>query len=101
MSFVYAGSADEEYCKRNEDRGTGIAMKVYTYSQARQKLSEVLETARNENVIIRRRGGESFTVSYRPDNSSPLDVPGIDTDVTTKDILTTIRESRRISRSSR
>ncbi|MBU0465894.1 MAG: type II toxin-antitoxin system Phd/YefM family antitoxin [Proteobacteria bacterium] len=31
-------------------------MKVYTYSEARQKFSMVLDIARFEDVIIKRRG---------------------------------------------
>jgi len=37
-------------------------MKVYTYSEARQHLSKVLEIARKEEVIIKRRGGETFSL---------------------------------------
>jgi len=40
-------------------------MKVYTYSEARQRFSEVLNIARTEEVIIKRRGGETFAVLYR------------------------------------
>jgi prevent-host-death family protein len=69
-------------------------MKVYTYSEARQKLSEVLDTARRENVIIRRRSGDAFVVSYRPPKRSPFDVPGVKTQASTEDILKAIRESR-------
>ncbi|MFC1535127.1 type II toxin-antitoxin system Phd/YefM family antitoxin [Thermodesulfobacteriota bacterium] len=39
-------------------------MKVYTYSEARQKLSKVLDTARSEEVIIKRRGGGNFYPSF-------------------------------------
>ncbi len=75
-------------------------MKVYSYSEARQRLSEVLNTARTEEVIIKRRGGESFTISYRESGESPFDVPGIDTEVSTQDILDAIRESRERSTSA-
>ncbi len=74
-------------------------MKVYSYSEARQRLSEVLNTARTEEVIIKRRGGESFTISYRESSESPFDVPGIDTEASTQDILDAIRESRERSTS--
>ena len=37
-------------------------MKVYTYSQARQQLSDVLNTAEHKEVIIRRKDGRSFSV---------------------------------------
>lgn len=69
-------------------------MKVFTYSEARQKLSTVLDLARSEEVIIKRRGGETFTVVFRQTSDSPFDVPGIDTKVTTEDILSAVGESR-------
>ena len=69
-------------------------MKRYTYSQARQRLSEVLDTARKEDVIITRRGGETFRLTYRIACNSPFDVPGIKTKATTRDILDAIKESR-------
>ncbi len=71
-------------------------MKVYTYSQARQHLSEVLDTARGEEVLIRRRDKETFSVVYRSGTSSnsPFDVPGFKTRATTQDIVDAVRESR-------
>jgi prevent-host-death family protein len=70
-------------------------MKVYSYSEARQRLSDVLNTARSEEVIIKRRGGETFSIIYRKNKKSPFDVPGIRTKATTKDILSAVRESRK------
>ena len=69
-------------------------MKVYTYSEARQRLAEVLNMARNEEVVIRRRSGETFSIIFRKSKRSPFDVPGIQTKATTKDILAAVRESR-------
>lgn len=69
-------------------------MKVYTYSEARQRLAAVLNIAKTEEVVIKRRGGESFSIIYRKSTKSPFDIPGIKTKATTKDILTAIRESR-------
>jgi prevent-host-death family protein len=69
-------------------------MKVYTYSEARQRLAEVLNIARNEEVVIKRRGGEAFSIIFRKSKRSPFDVSGIQTKATTKDILAAIRESR-------
>ena len=69
-------------------------MKVYTYSEARQRLSDVLNTARTEEVVIKRRGGETFSIIFRENKKSPFDVPGIQTKATTKDILSAARESR-------
>ena len=69
-------------------------MKVYTYSEARQRLADVLNIARNEEVLIKRRGGETFSITCRKTKNSPFDVPGINTRATTKDILAAVRESR-------
>jgi len=69
-------------------------MKVYTYSEARQRLSEVLNIARTEEVVIKRRGGESFSIIFKKSQKSPFDVPGIKTAATTKDILDAIKDSR-------
>jgi hypothetical protein len=54
----------------------------------------VLNIARTEEVIIKRRGGESFSIIYKKSPKSPFDVPGIKTRATTKDILDAIKESR-------
>ena len=69
-------------------------MKVYTYSEARQRLAEVLNIARSEEVVIKRRGGETFSIIFRKSKKSPFDVPGIHTKASTKDILAAVRESR-------
>jgi len=69
-------------------------MKVYTYSEARQRLSEVLDIARKEKVIIKRRKGETFSIVYKKPTKSPFDVPRISTKATTQDIFDAIRESR-------
>ncbi|MBI4768722.1 MAG: type II toxin-antitoxin system Phd/YefM family antitoxin [Deltaproteobacteria bacterium] len=69
-------------------------MKVYTYSEARQRLSDFLNLARTEEVVIKRRGGETFSILFRKSSKSPFDVTGIKTKATTKDILSAIKESR-------
>lgn len=69
-------------------------MKTYTYSQARQNLSQVLNECKTEDVLIRRRGGELFRVSVEQPGGSGLNVGSIKTDATTEDILGAIRESR-------
>jgi len=69
-------------------------MKVYTYSEARQRLSDVLNIARTEEVIIKRRGGEIFSIIFRKNKKSPFDVPGIESKATTQDILDAVKESR-------
>ncbi len=69
-------------------------MKVYTYSEARQRLADVLNIAKTEEVIIKRKSGETFSIIFRKNTKSPFDVPGIKTKATTKDILEAVKESR-------
>ncbi len=69
-------------------------MKVYSYSQARQRLAEVLNTAKKEEVLIQRKGGDTFTVALQKPKKSPFDVPGIKTRATTADILAAIKQTR-------
>ncbi len=69
-------------------------MKVYTYSEARQRFAEVLNIARKEEVIMKRRSGETFTIIFKKTLKSPFDIPGIKTKATTKDILEAIKDSR-------
>ena len=69
-------------------------MKVYTYSQARQNLSKVLNESKSEEVVIRRRGGEAFRISPQRPEGSPFDVPGIKTKAKTADILRAVRNVR-------
>jgi len=71
-------------------------MKVFTYSEARQNLSKLLNLAQKEEVEIRRRDGAIFSlVSKKEEIKSPFDVRGIRTKATTKDILDAVRESRK------
>ena len=69
-------------------------MKVYTYSQARQNLAQVLNQSGDEEVIIRRRGGDSFAVVPKAREGSPFDVPGVKTRATTADLISAVKESR-------
>ncbi len=72
-------------------------MKIYTYSEAQKQLPKVLEAARKEEVLIKKRNGETFRVTRELPASaakSPFDVPGIRTRATTGDILRAVRESR-------
>lgn len=71
-------------------------MKVYTYSEARQNLATLLEQARREgSVRIRRRDGQSFVLKPEAAPGSPLDVEGIDLNLTKDEIVDYVRESRR------
>lgn len=69
-------------------------MQTFTYSEARRRLADVLDIARHEEVLIKRRGGKTFSLKYKESKRSPLDVRGIKTQVTLGDILQVVRESR-------
>jgi hypothetical protein len=70
-------------------------MKIYTYSKARAKLADILEESKNEEVIIRRRKGDLFSIVPKsPIRRSPFDVAGLRKKITRKEILEAIRESR-------
>lgn len=69
-------------------------MKVYTYTQARERLAAVCEEAKQEEVVIRRWSGDQFCVVQRWPSRSPLDVSPVRTRATTRDILDAIRDSR-------
>ncbi len=70
-------------------------MKVYTYSQAREKLSDILEESKKEEIIIRRRKGDMFSIIPKSSASrSPFDVDGLHKSISRKEILEAIYESR-------
>lgn len=70
-------------------------MKIYTYSKAREKLAEILEESKKEEVVIRRRKGDTFSIIPKlQSRKSPFDVTGLRKRITRKEILEAIRESR-------
>ncbi len=70
-------------------------MRVYTYSEARQNLASLLEVAQKDGAVrIRRKDGQSFVLQPESSEASPLDVEGVDLDVTTDEIVNMIREGR-------
>jgi hypothetical protein len=71
-------------------------MRVYTYSEARQKLASILDEAKEKGEVrIKRRDGSEFVLKSVASSGSPLDVRGVDTEVSREDILAAVRESRR------
>lgn len=70
-------------------------MKVFTYSEARQNFSKILQLALNEEVEIRRKDGSIFSLKSKTRKSkSPFDVAGVKTTATTKNIIDAVRDSR-------
>ncbi|MGH9415638.1 MAG: type II toxin-antitoxin system prevent-host-death family antitoxin [Terriglobales bacterium] len=72
-------------------------MTVFSYSEARQQLSEVLNRARREGQVeIRRRDGQRFTVRPEPAGvASPLQVPAVKADLSRREIVALVRAGRR------
>lgn len=70
-------------------------MKLYTFSDARQQFSKVLDTAKKEGkVLIRRRDGSLFSLVAETAVISPFDVEGISTKVTSAEIVDLLRSER-------
>jgi hypothetical protein len=69
---------------------------TYTFSKARQNLASLLDlAARDGEAQIVRKNGQVFVI--RPaeyTQSSPLDVGGIDLDLTGDEIVRIVREGR-------
>ena len=71
-------------------------MTTYTYSEARQNLSTVLDKARKDGeILIRRKDGSYFVVKPLYSDCSPLEVDGIDLDIKSEEIIDIIREVRK------
>jgi len=71
-------------------------MKTYTYSQARERLADILEESKKEEIIIRRRKGDIFSIVPKaPARRSPFDIPGLRKNISRKEIIEAIRESRK------
>ena len=70
-------------------------MDVYTYSEARQKLSSVLDRAESTGkILIRRQDGRTFALSPEIATRSPLDVPSIKADISSKELVALVRKER-------
>ena len=70
-------------------------MREYSFTEARQNFASILDEAKTEGVVcIKTRDSESFYIKPASIKKSPLDVIGIDLGISSKDIVSTIRESR-------
>ncbi len=70
-------------------------MQVYTYSEARQKLAQVLDQAeKGGKVLIRRKDGRTFALMPETLSRSPLDVPSVKATVSTREIVDIVRDGR-------
>jgi len=70
-------------------------MKVYTYSQARQKLAKLLDEASSEGEVgIKRRDGQTFVLKSIKEQGSPLNIAGVDTGLDLEALNSAVKESR-------
>ena len=70
-------------------------MKVYTYSEARQNLARLLDEAKEDGEIhIKRRDGRTYILKPLQEESSPLDVKGVKSDLTRDELNSIVREGR-------
>jgi PHD/YefM family antitoxin component YafN of YafNO toxin-antitoxin module len=70
-------------------------MKEYTYSEARQRLASLLNSARKDGAVrIRRRDGQRFVVKPETQKRSPLDVSTLDLHIGREEIVEIVRSSR-------
>ena len=68
---------------------------VFTYSEARQKLATVLEQSRTEGEVrIKRKDGQEFVIRPAEKPESPLDVEGIDLEISAEEIVGFVRQVR-------
>jgi hypothetical protein len=68
---------------------------VFTFSEARQKFAAILERARREGAVrVRRRDGQVFIIQPDRPRRSPLEVAGIHTDLSRKEIVDIVRKMR-------
>lgn len=71
-------------------------MKIYSYTEARQKLASLLEqAAKYGEVRIKRRDGQVFVIKPQKRQGSPLAVEGIKKKLSRREILESIEEGRK------
>jgi|TARA_B100000315_G_C14361602_1_gene488717 hypothetical protein len=70
-------------------------MREYSFTEARQHFASILEEAKKEGIVcVKKRDGESFYIKPATPNKSPLDVEGVDLDLTSSEIVDVIRKGR-------
>jgi len=70
-------------------------MKEYSFTEARQHFSSILDEARKEGVVcVKKRDGESFYIKPVISKKSPLDIKGVNLGVSSSEIVDIVREGR-------
>jgi len=70
-------------------------MREYSFTEARQHFASLLDEAKKEGVVcIKKRDGESFYLKPAMQKKSPLDVEGVDLEISAEEIIDIIRKGR-------
>ncbi|MCD6115554.1 type II toxin-antitoxin system Phd/YefM family antitoxin [bacterium] len=70
-------------------------MTIYTFSEARQKFASILNQAVIEGeVLVRRKDGSSFIIKPIERTESPLNVKGVNINISSDDIVDIMHEIR-------
>ena len=70
-------------------------MKEYSFTEARQNFAALLDEAKKEGAVcIKKRNGDSFFVKPAVNKKSPLDIRGVDLNLSSSDIVDVIRQGR-------
>ena len=70
-------------------------MEIYSYSEARQKRSSVLDQAESTGkVFIRRRDGRTYALVPERVPTSPLDIPSVNANISAQEIVAVVRRER-------
>lgn len=70
-------------------------MREYSFTEARQNFASILDEAKKEGVVcIKKRNGESYYIKPVISKKSPLDIKGVDIDISTEEIIDVIRSGR-------
>ena len=71
-------------------------MRTFNYLEAQQNLSAVLNTALKQDVIVSKGNGQRFKIIPIKENTnhSPFEISGINTDITTEEVVETLKQSR-------
>ena len=71
-------------------------MRTYNYLEAKQNFSTVLNTALTQDVIVRKNNGQRFRIIPIKENinQSPFEVSSINTNITTEEVVETLKQSR-------
>ncbi len=70
-------------------------MHIYTFSEAKQNFSSLFDQAKEEGAVqIARKDGQLFMLMPIAPIKSPLDVPGVDLNLSTDEIISFVREGR-------